>query len=99
MAFEFANILGLWGLLALIPLVLMYLVKPRPNNLKVPSLMFFFSKERTTTAESFFRHFHQDFLFLIQLAILVLLAFAVSQPLVTINRDAVSNNIVFVLDV
>jgi len=99
MGFGFGNILGLLGLLSLIPLIILYLIKPRPSTLKVPSLMFFFSRSRTTTFESFLRHFHEDILFYLQLAVLALLAFSISQPLLSFSKNAVSNNLVFVLDV
>ena len=99
MAFEFGNILGLLGLVSLIPLIILYLIKPRPSTLKVPSLMFFFNRERTTTFESFLRHFHDDLLFYLQLFVLLLLGFSLAQPLLSFERKAVSNNIVFVLDV
>ena len=99
MAFEVGNILGFWAFLALIPLIILYLIRPRPVNLKVPSLMFFFAKTKSTTAESILRHFHEDLLFIIQLLVLSLLALSLTQPLLTVKKDAVSSNIVFVLDV
>ncbi len=98
MVFEVSNTLGFLGFLALVPLIILYLIRPRPVNLKVPSLMFFFSRAKSTTAESILRHFQDDILFLIQLLVLSLLAFSLVGPLITINKDAVSGNIVFVLD-
>src|SRR3989344_1204070 len=98
MAFELGNVIGFLGFLSLIPLIILYLIRPRPTNLKVPSLMFFFSKEKSTTAESILRHFHEDLLFYLQLLVLTLLALSLAQPLLTVKRDAVSSNIVFVLD-
>ena len=98
MAFELGNVIGFLGFLSLIPLIILYLIKPRPVNLKVPSLMFFFSREKSTTAESILRHFHEDLLFLVQLLVLSLLAFSLTQPLLTMKRDAASSNIVFILD-
>ncbi len=98
MVFQLGNTLGFWAFLSLIPLIIFYLIKPKPANLKVPSLMFFFSREKSTTAESILRHFHDDLLFLIQLLVLSLLAFSLVQPALTVKKDAVSSNIVFVLD-
>ena len=98
MVFEVGNVLGFLGLLSLIPLIILYLIKPRPVNLKVPSLMFFFSREKATTAESILRHFHEDILFVIQLLVLSFLALSLTQPLLNVKTNAASSNIVFVLD-
>jgi len=99
MGFSLGNTLGLIGLLSIIPLIILYLIKPKPSNLKVPSLMFFFSNTKSTTLESFLRHFHQDILFYLQLLALLLLGLSLAQPLLTYEKNAVSNNLVFVLDV
>ena len=99
MLFKFGNILGWYTFLALIPLIIIYLIKPRPTKLKIPSLMFFMKNVNTSTAHSLFRHFQNDLLFFIQLLIFLLLAFSIVEPVLVLNRDVVSSNIVFVLDV
>ncbi len=99
MLFEFGNLLGLYALLALVPLVILYLIKPKPTKLKVPSLMFFMKHEKSSTIHSLFRYFQRDLLFLLQLLVLLFLALSIAQPSLMLNRDVVSNNIVFVLDV
>ena len=81
MLFEFGNTLGWLAFLSLIPLIIIYLIKPKPTKLKVPSLMFFMKRTNTSTAQSLFRRFQNDLLFLIQLLVLLLLAFSVKSGL------------------
>ncbi len=99
MMFSFNNIFGFYAFLALVPLIIIYLIKPKPNTLKVPSLMFFMKRANSSTSQSLFRYFQKDILFFIQLFILLLLSFSITQPILTLNRDVFSSNIVFVVDV
>ncbi len=98
MVFSLLNILGLFGLLSLIPLIILYLIKPKPDVLKVPSLMFFMQKTKSSRIQSLFRYFERELLFFLQLLVLLLLSLSLAQPIFTINKDAISNNIVFLLD-
>ena len=99
MVFEFGNLLGVFAFLSLIPFIIVYLIKPRPDTLKVPSLMFFMNYTKNTKTNSLFRYFYRDYLFLIQIIILLLLSFSVLKPVLTLNQDVVSSNIIFVFDV
>lgn len=99
MVFEFGNQLGWFAFLSLVPLIIIYLIRPRPVSLKVPSLMFFIKRANISRATSLFRRFQNDFLFLIQLLALLLLIFSIVEPSLILERDVVSGNIVFVLDV
>ena len=98
MAFQLGNLLGLFAFSVLIPFIIIYLIKPKPEKLKVPSLMFFLSKTQATTRTKFFRFLERNILFIIQLLVLLLLAFSLADPLILIRKDVVSTNIVFVLD-
>lgn len=98
MLFEFGNNLGWYAFLVLIPFIILYLIRPKPVKLKVPSLMFFMKRTSTSTAQSLFRHFQNDLLFFIQLLVLSLLALSIVDPSLILNRDVVSSNIVFVID-
>ncbi len=99
MVFEFGNTLGWLAFLSLIPLIIIYLIRPKPSKLKVPSLMFFMKRVSSSTTQSLFRYFQNDLLFFIQLLVLALLAFSIVEPSLILNRDVVSSNIVFVIDV
>ena len=98
MDLQFGNLLGLLSFLTLIPFIISYLIKPKPQNLKVPSLMFFFSENKTKSKNNLFRYLEKNILFLIQLLVLFILAFSAADPLFIINKDVISNNIVFILD-
>ena len=69
----FLNPPGLYALLSLIPLILLYLVKPKPQEKKIPSLMFFLKDIGRENSLAFFRRLNQDWLFLLQLLVLILL--------------------------
>ncbi len=99
MAFGFDNILAFSAFAALIPLIIIYLIKPRPVKQAVPSLMFFIKQSRLSKKDTFFRHFQRDILFLLQLLAISLLAFSATQPYLTTTKDVSSVNTVFVLDV
>ncbi|MBI2148623.1 BatA domain-containing protein [Candidatus Woesearchaeota archaeon] len=99
MVFKFGNILGLYTFSTIVPLIIVYLIRPKPTKIKVPSLMFFIKHTNVSKIQSLFRYFQNDLLFFIQLLVLLLLAFSIAQPVLTLNRDAVSGNIVFILDV
>lgn len=99
MGFGVEQLSGLLGLLAVIPFIIVYLIKPRPIKMPVPSLMFFMKRAKATTKESFLRVFQKDYLFYIQLLVLLLLAFSLAYPYISKEEDVVSKNLVFVLDV
>ena len=63
----FLNIPGLWALLALVPLIIVYLIKPRPKKETIPALMFLIKERSKSTKTSFLRKFFKDPLFLFQI--------------------------------
>lgn len=99
MGFGFEQAIGLLGLLVLIPFIVVYLIKPKPRKLAVPSLVFFMKKAKVSTKESLFRIFQKDYLFYIQLFAILFLAFSLSYPYFSMQRDIVSKNLVFVFDI
>src|SRR3989338_832771 len=98
MVFEFLNNLGWFAFLSLIPFIIIYLIKPTPSTLKVPSLMFFMQHTKQSKAASWLKYLFRDLLFLLQLLVLLLLSFTITQPFFSAFTDVVSDNIVFVLD-
>ncbi len=97
--FEFGNQLGWFAFASVVPLIIVYLIRPRPVLLKVPSLMFFIKRANVNVTTSLFRRFQNDLLFLLQLLVILLLSFSILEPVFTFERDVVSDNIVFVLDI
>ena len=95
----FGNPTGIFSLLALIPLILLYLIRPKAKNLTIPSLMFIMKKGGRQEKSSFLRNLLRDILFLIQIIIILLLAISVADPLIKIAGESSSENVVIVLDV
>ncbi|CAD7766928.1 MAG: hypothetical protein DNFNHJIP_00329 [Candidatus Argoarchaeum ethanivorans] len=95
---NFANMAGLFALLSIIPLIILYLLRPKPQVIKTPSVMFLFSAEKEKKRFSTIRRFIKDPLFLIQLLVLILLAIAVAEPFVLAADDVGGGHTVIVLD-
>ena len=96
---DFANNAGLWGLLSLIPFIIIYLIRPRPKKVEIPSLMFFLTNRDNPKQQSFLRNFAKDWLFILQLLILLLFVSQLIEPITTYEHDITSENTVIVFDV
>ncbi len=94
----FDNIDGLYALLSLIPLIIIYLKKPRPKEKKIPSLMFIMKASGFTTAHTIFRKLIHNLLFLFQLLALISLSLAVAVPYMDLPAKYVAKHTVIVLD-
>ncbi len=94
---NFANTLGLYALLSIIPLILIYLLRPRPLKIKIPSLMFLFELEKRKRL-IVLRKFIKDPLFLIQLFVLIMVSLAVAEPFIISEEEAGGGSTVIVLD-
>lgn len=99
MPISLGNPIWLYSLLALVPLVILYLIKPKPRNLTIPSLMFILRTSGKNVINSFLRNLVTDLIFLIQLLIIGLLAFSLADPILSMKQDVVSDNTIFVIDV
>jgi hypothetical protein len=94
---QFANEAGLYALLSIIPLIIIYLLRPRPKKLKIPSLMFLFDIEKKKRL-NIFRKFLKDPLFLIQLLVLTIISLAVAAPFIMADEEAGGGSTVIILD-
>lgn len=94
----FASPMGLWGLLLLIPFILIYLFKPKPLQKTIPSLMFFMKEQRQRKKLSFLRRLLTDLIFLLQLLALLALIFALAEPFVMVSKNAAAGNTVLIID-
>ncbi len=94
---QFANQIGLYALLSIIPLIIIYLLRPRPLKIKIPSLMFLIDIEKKKRL-NIFRKFLKDPLFLMQLFILILASLAIAQPFIIANEERGGGHTVIVLD-
>ncbi len=77
----FSNQLALLALASIIPLIILYLLRPRTIDLDIPSLLFFLKREQQRNKLSLLlRKLIRDPLFLIQLLVLILLSLAAAAP-------------------
>ncbi|MBW3004623.1 BatA domain-containing protein [Candidatus Woesearchaeota archaeon] len=95
---QIGSMLGLLALISLIPLILLYLIRPKPQTIEIPSLMFFIQSSGRNKLSSFFKKFIRDWLFLIQILILLLLALSIARPFTNYQHDITAQNTVIVLD-
>ncbi len=94
---QFANQAGLYALLSIIPLIIIYLLRPRPLKIKIPSLMFLMDIERKKRL-NVFRKFLKDPLFLIQLLVLTIISLALAAPFIMANEEIGGGHTVIILD-
>jgi len=94
---QFANQAGLYALLSIIPLIIIYLLRPRAKKLKIPSLMFLLDIEKKKRL-NIFRKFLKDPLFLIQLLALIIISLAIAAPFIMANEQAGGGSTVIILD-
>ncbi|MBI2208354.1 BatA domain-containing protein [Candidatus Woesearchaeota archaeon] len=94
----FLNQLGLLALLSLIPFIILYLRRPKPQDRVIPSLMFILQNKKTSTKNSFLRNFLTNLLFFIQILALIGLSVSVAQPYVKLPYDITLENTIIILD-
>ena len=94
----FGNAAGAWAFLSLVPFIIIYLIRPKPQTMEIPSLMFLMVSNAAPKQQSFLRRFARDWLFLIQLLTLLLLALHFMEPFTKYPHDVTSQNTVIVID-
>lgn len=93
------NPVGLYALLALVPLIILYLIRPKPKRMNIPSLMFFYRATGARKLTSFLKHITRDWLILIQLLALLAMALTFAEPFTVYQHDITSSHTVIVIDV
>ena len=76
----FLNPLGILGLLALIPLLIFYLVKPKPEEQVMPSMRFFRQDEGKSQVRSAFRKILRNLVLILHIFIIAGFALAFAEP-------------------
>ncbi len=95
----FANPMALLALSSIIPIVILYLIKPKPKDVNIPSLMFILDLGRKEHKyQTMLKKFIRDPLMLMQLLFLILLALAMASPYFTITETVRADHTVVVLD-
>ncbi|MBI5002947.1 BatA domain-containing protein [Candidatus Woesearchaeota archaeon] len=92
------NLAGAWLFAGLIFFILMYLIKPKPNERVIPSLMFLHREMHTQKSASFFQRFLRDLLIFFHLFILLLMAVAAMHPYYNTTADVAAEYTVLVID-
>jgi hypothetical protein len=95
----FDNILGLYLLGFLIPLIILYLIKAKPKEVVIPSLIFFSREAKVKKYNAILKKLLVRTLFFIQLLFILLIALSASNPVITVPMDAYSLNTVVIMDV
>lgn len=93
-----ANTLGLYAFLSLIPLIIIYLRKPKPVEKIIPSLMFLIKNQKDATKHSFFQKLLRNLVFLLQLLALSIMAFSIAYPYIITSEAVTSQNTVIIID-
>lgn len=93
------NPLALAALASVIPLILLYLLRPKPLQVQVPSLMFLMDiKEEKKRFYTSITKLIKDPLFLIQLLVLILLALAAASPFFETQEALSGEHTVLIID-
>ncbi|MFH0863389.1 MAG: BatA and WFA domain-containing protein [Candidatus Altiarchaeota archaeon] len=95
----FVNPMALAGLALIVPIVLLYLLRPKPKIVLFPSTMFIRFMEKNKRFTSFLQRFIHDPLLLMQLLIITLLVAALAAPYYDSKEDIrPEQSIVVVID-
>ena len=91
--------LALAALASIIPLILLYLLRPKPLQVVVPSLMFLMNiREEKKRFYTSITKLIKDPLFLIQLLVLILLALAAATPFIETQEPLSGEHTVIIID-
>lgn len=97
---EFAASWAFYGLLAVIPIIILYLLKPKPKFHEIPSVMFFWKVQQTEKLRSFFKKIFRDPLLFLQLLIILILVLAMANPIIEqMERETKKENLAVIIDV
>lgn len=94
----FLNPIWLYAMLLMIPFILLYLIRPKPKQKVIPTLMFLFKDLGRDRKMTFFRRLIHDLLFLFQFFALLLILASVAKPYLNVTRESMFKNTVLVLD-
>ncbi len=95
---QIGNPIGLYALLSLIPFIILYLIKPKPIEKIIPSLMFLIKNKKDASRNSFFKKLLRNLVFLMQLIALLLVALTLSYPYLVTSTPITSQNTVIIID-
>lgn len=94
----FLQPLGLAALASVIPLIILYFLKPKPSIVELPTMRFLFEDERDDQRSAVLEALQRDWLLLVQLLILVMMSLAVAAPYIAVAEERVVDERVIVVD-
>jgi hypothetical protein len=94
----FLTPLGLIALASLIPLVIVYLLRPDPQQLRIPTLRFISEEGGAEGRSSALKRFQENLLFVLQALVLVLLALSLATPYIQMTGAATQGEVIVVVD-
>ncbi|MBU1974814.1 MAG: VWA domain-containing protein [Nanoarchaeota archaeon] len=89
---------GLILALFILPLIILYLIKPKPQKRSISSLMFLMKDTGKSFIRTFFQTFIRDVLFFIQLLAIILLVLAVARPFINVPEIGLDKPTVIIID-
>ena len=98
LADAFLSPFGLLALLAVVPVIVLYLVQPDPRRVELPTLRYLFDEEGEDTANPLLERLKRSFLLCLQLFVIVALAVSLAGPYVTVSESQTVEETVVVLD-
>ena len=94
----FATPLGLLALAAAVPIVVLYLVRPDPQRLRLPTLAFLTAGDDTASDRPALSRLRRSLLLLLQLLVVTAIALALASPYVTVAEETTVSETVLVVD-
>jgi hypothetical protein len=92
----FLSPLGLAALAALVPLVVVYLLRPDPRRLRVPTVRFLDAESEAEGRSSALKRLRRNLLFVLQAVVIVLLALSLATPYVQTSGAAGGETVIVV---
>jgi hypothetical protein len=95
---QFDNPLGWYAFGSIIILILLYLIRPKPRQKTISSLMFFIKDKGFLRHSMLLRRLLHNLLLLLQFAAVLLLCFSILAPFAMVDTNAASENTIIVID-
>jgi hypothetical protein len=93
----FLSPLGLAAALAALPVIVLYLIRPDPRRLRLPTVRFLIDAEGTSSSRPLFQRLQRNLVFLLQLLAILLFATALAAPYVpAVQSETVEETVVVV---
>jgi len=94
----FLSPLGLAALAVAVPIVILYLIRPDPSRVELPTFRFLAEEERQQSTTPLLERLSRSLLLLVQLLAILLLAVSLATPYVPVSERAAVEETVLVVD-